>query len=238
MKVSEAFRKAGRLTGWDWTGLRDRMAPLGWSYRDLLVDHVSRSERTVDVGTGGGEVFSAAARPQDIAIDIDPERLALARIRLPCPLVKADHATLPFVAGSFDLVTDRHVGVTPTEVLRLLRPGGYYLTQQVGGHICQNIFDRLGWGSNEDFWRREFAADGIEYLDVASMAAHYEAAGCRVVRHEEAWVDYEFLDEESLAFWLANAPLPAIDLERDALTLDELPLVTNWHAHLLVVQAP
>jgi hypothetical protein len=73
---------------------------------------------------------------------------------------------------------------------------------------------------------------------VAAKCSHYEVAGCRILRMDESWVDYEFLDEESLAFWLANAPLPAIDVERDALVLDELPLSTNWHSQLLIVKVP
>lgn len=238
MRVSEAFRKAEAIRGWDWSNSRTRMAPLGWSYPELLARYVDRSTRALDVGTGGGEVFSAAVRAHDVALDIDPDRLAVAKTRLLCPLVRADQAHLPFADRSFDLVTDRHVGAEPDEVLRVLQPGGVYLTQQPGGRICQNIFDAMGWGSNDQFWRRESAEHGFEYRDMAATAACYERAGCRILRRQEADVDYEFHDEESLAFWLANAPLPHIDVARDAHRLDTLRLRTNWHSHLLIVQTP
>ena len=69
------------------------------------------------------------------------------------------------------------------------------------------------------------------------MSQFYAAAGCEILRREEAYPDYEFLDEESLAFWLSNAPLPEqIDLDRHAEVLEHLPLRTNWHSELLVVR--
>jgi SAM-dependent methyltransferase len=238
VRVSEALRNTAVISGWDWSGQHTRMAPLGWSYPDLLTEYVVRSVRALDVGTGGGEIFSVAARSHDVAVDIDPVRLDVARGRLDCFLVRADQDRLPFQRHSFDLISARHTDAPPSEVVRVLQPGGIYLTQQPGGHICQNIFDALGWGSNEQFWRREAAHHGFEFRDTDSRIADYERLGCRIVRSEEAYVDYEFLDPEALAFWLANAPLPAIDLDAQADVLDALPLQTNWHAHLLIVQTP
>jgi SAM-dependent methyltransferase len=201
----------------------------------LLREYVARSSCAVDVGTGGGEVYSVAARVGDVALEFDPDRIDIARTRLPCPLVRGDQARLPFADHSFDLLADRHVGVDTSEVLRVLRPDGIYLTQRPGGRICQNIFEATGWGSNDQFWRR---VDGTTYRDFDSTVAWYQLAGCEIVRREDANVDYEFLDEEALAFWLANAPLPAIDIDRDAEKLDRLPLRTNWHSNLLIVKTP
>lgn len=234
MSISEALRTVRGMVGWDFSTIRDRMGEFGWSYPELLAHYVRGSSRALDVGTGGGEVFSTAARADDVALEYAGDRAAEACRRLPCSVVRGDHGRLFFPAGSFDLITDRHVGATPAEVLRVLEPGGIYLTQQPGGHICQNIFDALGWGSNEEFWRREQADD---YWNVDRAASFYERAGCRVLRREEATVDYEFLDEGSLAFWLAHAPLPErLDPDVDRDRLDGLPLRTNWHADLLVVQ--
>jgi SAM-dependent methyltransferase len=40
---------------------------------------------------------------------------------------------MPFEAGTFDLVLNRHGGFKATEVCRILKPGGVFLSQQVGG---------------------------------------------------------------------------------------------------------
>lgn len=235
MTVSEALRVAATIEGWDWSKHRTRMAPLGWSYPELLVEHVSAATRAIDVGTGGGEIYSVAARAGDVALEFDPDRLAVARTRLACSLVRGDQARLPFAPHSFDLLADRHVGVDATEVVRVLKPGGIYLHQRPGGRICQNIFEAMGWGSNEEFWR---GVDGDHYQDFDSTVAWYQAAGCEILRSENADVDYEFLDEEALALWLANAPLPTIDVDTEADKLDRLPLQSNWHSNLLIVKTP
>lgn len=237
MGLADALRRVENVHGWDWSRIRDRMEPFGWSYTDVVQEHLSPDSRALDIGTGGGEVFSAMARPQDVALDMSLEMLAVARRRLPGPVVGGDHSALPLRDGSVDLVADRHVGADPREVVRVLRPCGVYVSQGVGGRICQNIFEAFGWGSNEEFWQREARDHGIPYWNAETTVDVFLDEGCEILRREEALVDYEFLDEESLAFWLANAPLPeTVDPERHADVLESLPLKTNWHAELLVVR--
>ncbi len=238
-RLAAALRDTERIRGWDWSRTNTRMGAFGWAYTDVLRDHVRDGDRVLDVGTGGGEVFSAVARRCDVALDVSSEMLAVARERLPCPLVAGDRLALPFVPACFDVVADRHVGAEPSQVLSVLRPGGYYVTQRPGAHVCQNIFDAFGWGTNGEFWRREYEAVGRTLWDVESAAAFYEDNGCEIVRRDEAYVDYEFLDEESLAFWLLSAPLPeTADPDVHADVLPNIPLKTNWHSELLVVRTP
>jgi SAM-dependent methyltransferase len=44
-----------------------------------------------------------------------------------------DDDSLPFDDAGFDLVLNKHESFSPAEVRRILRPGGTFLTQQVGG---------------------------------------------------------------------------------------------------------
>jgi SAM-dependent methyltransferase len=239
VSLGAALREAQPINGWDWSRCRTRMGPLGWDYVEVLRSFVPEYGRVLDVGTGGGEVYASVARPTDVALDVSLDMLAVARRRLPCPVVAADHADLPFRASWVDVVADRHVGADPREVLRCLRPGGVYVTQHPGGRICQSIFDAFGWGSNGDFWKRHYAEAGRPLWDVDALATFYADAGCTIVRRSEADVDYEFLDEESLAFWLNSAPLPEkVDPDEHAEILEHLELKTNWHAELLVVRRP
>lgn len=213
------------------------MGSFGWDYVDLLRAHALEGLPTLDIGTGGGEVFSAVARPGDIAMDVSLEMLAAAGERLACPLVAGDNCALPFRESRFGLVASRHVGADPLEVIRVLRPGGVYVTQHPGAHICQSIFDAFGWGSNGEFWQRWFAEADEPFWNADTMTAAFAAAGCEIVRRESADVEYEFLDEESLAFWLNSAPLPEeVDPVKHAAILETLDLKTNWHAELLVVR--
>ena len=51
-----------------------------------------------------------------------------------------DRPAFPFGSGTFDLVVSRHPVVTWwEEVARVLRPGGRYLSQQVGPHTMREV---------------------------------------------------------------------------------------------------
>lgn len=213
------------------------MGPFGWDYIDILSTFMHQGTRTLDIGTGGGEVFAELARPTDVALDVSLDMLKVAAANLDCFLIAGNISALPFREASFDLVADRHATPHPDEILRVLRPGGHFVTQQVGGRICQSIFDAFGWGSNADLWRGRAEAKGEPYWDVEALTCYFEASGCEILRREEAVVDYEFLDEASLAFWLVNAPLPEVPSPtRHSDILATLSRHTNWHSELLVVR--
>ena len=236
--LADALREADPIKGWDWSRCRTRMGRFGWDYTDVLRSLLPADGRVLDVGTGGGEVFSSVARPTDVALDVSLDMLVVARDMLPCPLVAGDHFDLPLRDSCVDVAADRHVGADPREVLRVLRPGGVFVAQHPGSRICQSIFDAFGWGSNGEFWQRHYAEVGRPFWNIDALARFYADAGCTIVRRDEADVEYEFLDEESLAFWLNSAPLPdRVDPVEHADILETLELETNWHAELLVVRA-
>ncbi len=55
----------------------------------------------------------------------------------------AGDENLPFPDGSFDLVINRHESYSPAELKRILKPGGCFLTQQVGAAIIFLLNERL-----------------------------------------------------------------------------------------------
>jgi SAM-dependent methyltransferase len=89
-------------------------------------------------GRGGGEVLSrvAAGLPTCVtATEAWAVNAPIARQRL-APLgarvVRCSSLQLSFRDASFDLVLARHEELDPAEVARVLRPGGWVVTQQVG----------------------------------------------------------------------------------------------------------
>ena len=87
----------------------------------------------------------------------------------------ADQPTLPFAAGSFDLVVSRHPVVTLwDEIARVLRPGGTYLSQQIGPGTNRELTEFfLGPMPVNEQRRPERAADAARAagLDVVDSAA-------------------------------------------------------------------
>jgi SAM-dependent methyltransferase len=148
-----------------------------------------------------------------------------------------DAARLGVGDGQFDVVLNRHADVVVAEIVRVLRPGGLFITQQVAARNTLNILAAFGW-TPESFgpgW----------YQPVAALAADFEAAGCRVLAQGMYDVRYWFLDVPSLLFWLTAVPLPEpFDLARHWRGVNRIleahttprGIETNEHRELLIVR--
>ena len=93
----------------------------------------------------------------------------------------ADDADLPFPRRSFDLVVSRHpTEVVWPEIARVLRPGGSYLSQQVGAGSNRELTDFM-MGPQPVHPSRstqvavaEAAAAGLDVIDVREQALRVE----------------------------------------------------------------
>ena len=109
---------------------------------------MGRATAALDIETGGGEVLATVTRrpPTLVATESWPPNVALARARLrplgAVVVAVADAPALPFRTASFDLVVSRHpVVVLWDEIARVLRPGGTYLSQQIGAGTNRELTD-------------------------------------------------------------------------------------------------
>jgi SAM-dependent methyltransferase len=137
--------------GWDFSDISGRMIStfLPWDYKAVIDSYRKPEDLLLDMGTGGGEFLLTLGHPPERTVVTERYRpnLALCRERLE-PLgitVKevSDDNLLPFDDGVFDLVINRHEAFRPDEVFRVLKKGGLFMTQQVGGsnnlNICQML---------------------------------------------------------------------------------------------------
>ena len=137
--------EAAPVAGWDFSWLEGRATEErpSWGYARMLVPRVAGSASVLDVQTGGGEVYAEVLgqvgdRPAYLAATESwPPNVQIARNNLHTFGVSvaevADDAAVPFPGERFDLVVSRHPTVTLWgEIARVLRPGGTYLSQQVG----------------------------------------------------------------------------------------------------------
>jgi len=141
------------IVGWDFSWLEGRATEQrpSWGYAGMLVSRLGRASSVLDIQTGGGEVFSqvldAAGPPALVAATESwPPNVAVARQKL-APVggtvaEVADEADLPFEDATFQLVVSRHpTTVVWPEIARVLRPGGTYLSQQVGAGTNRELTD-------------------------------------------------------------------------------------------------
>jgi SAM-dependent methyltransferase len=147
MPIDEEFDQlvaaalAYRMEGWDWSALAGRSVapPPPWDYRAEVRAAIPQARTLRDMGTGGGEFLSRLAPlpPETWATESYLPNLPVAQARL-APLgvrvvAVADETRLPLPDAHVDLVINRHESFDPSELRRILRPGGTFLTQQVGG---------------------------------------------------------------------------------------------------------
>jgi len=249
-ELAAIYDAVGEIEGWDFRGAEPVPETEPWDWDAQVRAACTPSSHVLDIGTGGGEVFSeyAGAYELGLGVDSNEERIGTAR-RKACQLNLRfgvmDGAMLAVRDASLDVVLARCADYCPAEVHRVLRPGGTFATLQMADRDTQNVFDAFGWGSYGSYWRALFGAQGKPYRTSLDAAADFQDLGCTEIRYEDYDVPQHFGDIESLVLFLKASPLPErFDPEQHyeafaRLVRDygsERGIETNAHRELLVVR--
>lgn len=177
----QAEEAQAHIHGWDFSHIQGRFAEehdLPWNYRALVREHLRDDLALLDYDTGGGEFLLSLHHPPEktAATEGYPPNVRLCRKTL-APLGVdfrecADPSAVPFPDGSFDLILNRHGSFHPLELFRLLKPGGLFLTEQVGEDNDRDLVEQVLPGLEKPFpglnlerQRRAFEEAGFEILD-------------------------------------------------------------------------
>jgi SAM-dependent methyltransferase len=123
------IQRARSFSGWNLDDVDVRPFEPGppWDYEAIARAHARRARTLLDLGTGlPARVI--ATELWEVSAPVAQRRLA----PLGTHVVRCSSLQLPFRDASFDLVLDRHEELDPAEVARVLRSGGWLVTQQVG----------------------------------------------------------------------------------------------------------
>lgn len=107
----------GKLEGWDFSRVRDGRDPVPWNYVDVVQQYLKPTNRVLDIGTGGGEIFLSLAPyfGEGVGIDDDPAMIKTAQRNQSnlsidnVSLMRMDGKDLQFNPEEFDVVLSRHV---------------------------------------------------------------------------------------------------------------------------------
>ncbi|HVV21909.1 MAG TPA: class I SAM-dependent methyltransferase [Pseudonocardiaceae bacterium] len=173
------------VEGWDFSWFEGRATEERppWGYARLIGERMADATAGLDIQTGGGEVLASIPKAPGLlrATESWPPNLEIARRNL-APLGGEvvhvdDRDDLPFPDATFDLVVSRHPTVVLwPEIARVLRPGGTYLSQQVGpGSVYELSEFMLGpheIGDSRSSARavREATAAGLTVVDVRDVS--------------------------------------------------------------------
>ena len=196
--VAEA--EAQDFSGWDFSYLSGRCIEKdpSWNYKQKVQERLAGVDTMLDMGTGGGE-FLASLQPlpkHTHATEGYGPNIPIARARLE-PLgvqlleVGADEH-LAFEDDFFDLVINRHEAFSAPDVWRILKPGGRFITQQVGGKDCLRLNELLQKHPKHPF------PDWVLQKAVGEL----QACGFKILEQREEYPETVFLDIGAVVYFL------------------------------------
>jgi SAM-dependent methyltransferase len=199
------YEEAQPFSGWDFSYLDGRMVEEEppWSYPARAAELMSGASSLLDMGTGGGERLLAlrehwpkkvvATEDYPANVELATERLAPLGVRIvDVPLNR--YTPMPFADGEFDLVLNRHSGTNPAEVVRLLTPGGTFLTQQVHGLYAQDLIAAF---DAQPAWPEATLENKVHRL---------QHAGLTILVAEEWSGTFSFADVGAIVYYLKAVP--------------------------------
>lgn len=191
--------------GWDFSWVKDRLIETSpsWDYRELVLDALKTADSLLDIDTGGGEFLASledalptltcATEDYEPNIPVAKDRL----LPLGIEVKQRSDDLIPYEDETFDLVINRHGSYIEDEVFRVLKPGGKYITQQVGSEnmIALNEF---------------LAPETIETIDatwtVAKLAAQLEETGFQLSSYKNEFTPAYFMDIGAVVYYLKVIP--------------------------------
>lgn len=201
-ELCKAEEAIAHIHGWDFSHIAGRYeeeASLPWDYRAEILSRLTPAMGILDIDTGGGEFLLSLDHPfaNTAAMENFPPNVTLCEetlLPLGIDFRPGDGGgPYPFEDGRFDLVINRHGAFSPEEIFRVLKPGGYFITQQVGAKNDRGLV-KLLCGHNSIIFSEQYPS---------ITADKFRAAGFEILRAQEAFPPIRFYDVGALT-WFAR----------------------------------
>ena len=189
------------IHGWDFSHIDGRCVeqPLPWDYRQIVKQYLKPDMKLLDMDTGGGEVLLSFNHPYEntAATENYPPNVELCKetlLPLGIDFRQADgKGVLPFENDCFDMVINRHGDFLPSELWRVLKPGGIFVNQQVGAENDREFVELLCGKQPLPFPE--------QYVHKTEKA--FKDQGFTILRREECFAPMRFYDVGALV-WFAR----------------------------------
>ncbi|MUK87854.1 methyltransferase domain-containing protein [Ornithinibacillus sp. L9] len=152
------YDKVGKINGWDFSNIKSFSEGVKWEFYDEVIKRCEKSDVLLDIGTGGGENILRIAPSLLflIGIDLSKGMLETAQSNLKTSKVlnvkffQMSSDDLQFPNAFFDVVSSCHAPFSSIEIIKVLKSGGWFLTQQVSEADKLNIKKAFGRGQAFD----------------------------------------------------------------------------------------
>lgn len=246
LRKSWLEEEARPLRGWDFSHLQTRCnsAPLSWDYAKIVQSHLKPSDQLLDMATGGGEFLLSLHHPYQntSATEAYPPNISLCKKTLTplgIRLYPVQNSLLPIPDDSVDIVINRHGNYDPSEVSRVLKPGGLFVTQQVGGENCASLAQRLNFSNNRPLY---------EGFSMTTELPKLHNCRFEVLYAKEEYPELKFFDVGAVVYFakIIEWSFPGFSVEKNYTQLcalqDELEqhglISTFEHRFIIVARVP
>jgi SAM-dependent methyltransferase len=185
--------------GWDFSYLHGRWdgEHIPWDYKKILLSYLKTEHELLDMGTGGGEFLLTLDHPfyNTAVTEAYPPNVAICEEKLkPLGITVRqvfDDAILPFEDASFDIIINRHESYDIDEVNRILKTGGYFITQQVGGKNDVDLSEKV---------INNFKLSYPNH-DLKHNIKAFKDNGFEIIQSEESFAPIRFYDTGALVYF-------------------------------------
>lgn len=202
--------------GWDFSYLSGRWlfepAETEWNYKSIVTKYLRPTDRLLDMGTGGGEFLLSLDHPYENTsvteawepnIQLCLEKLAPLGIQV---YAVQEGSPLPIADNTFDIVINRHESYDLNEIRRVLKPGGMFITQQVGGENCIDLEHRIN-----------LEMPTHQPFSLRTELPRFQDSGFSMLYSDECFPLLKFFDVGAIVFWakIIEWSFPGFSVERN-----------------------
>ena len=196
--------EARAFTGWNPSFLKGRQTqePLPWGYRERVKAFLKSDTQLLHMGTGDGEFLLSLGHPYTqttVTEGYEPNyKLCINRLR---PMGIEVYGTkgsdkLPFGDARFDVLINRHESYNMSEACRVLKPGGFFITQQVGGRNNSALSYKLIKGFKPN----------MPDFNLENQLPAFEKNGFRIMYKNQSYTRAWFKDLGALCYFAKVTP--------------------------------
>ncbi|SDZ41195.1 class I SAM-dependent methyltransferase [Bacillus sp. 166amftsu] len=156
LEYKNFYDRVGEINGWDFSKIKSTSIGVQWNFYEKVKQACKPNGILLDIGTGGGENILRIASSALLLIGIDNSngmmKTAKSNLKKSCVanvrFIQMTSEDLQFPNDFFDVISSCHAPFVASEVAKVLKEGGTFLTQQVSEADKLNLKKAFGRGQS------------------------------------------------------------------------------------------